>query len=121
MQDEQTSPKINSITWGRIEVEDHGTFKDARIYPGGAEEWDWNQTGTRHSPGVQPADVRSFLERGVGIIVIGTGYHERLEIQPETLEMLDERGVEVYVRETEEALRLLAGLEEAGALIHSTC
>lgn len=75
----------------------------------------------RHSPGVQPADVLPLLERGASTIVIGTGFYERLKVQPETPEMLDERGVEVYVRQSGEASRLLDGLEGAGALIHSTC
>lgn len=114
-------PKITGVSWGRVEVAGYGAFKDARICPGGAEEWDWNATGTRHSPGVQPADVRPLLERGASAVVIGTGFHERLEVQPETLRMLEERGIPVYVRETGEAVRLLGELEGAGALIHSTC
>lgn len=52
MQGKRTSPKINSIFWGRVEVEGYGTFKDAKIYPGDAREWDWNKTGTRHSSSI---------------------------------------------------------------------
>lgn len=114
-------PEITGSSWGRLEVAGHGAFKDARLYPGGAEEWDWSETGTRHSPGVQPADVYPLLERGAASVVIGTGFYERLQVQPETLRMLEERGVPAYVRGTEEAVRLLEGLEGAGALIHSTC
>jgi hypothetical protein len=118
---ERIHPKITGIAWGRVEVEGYGVFKDVRIHPGGAREWDWNETGTRHSPGVQPADVRPLLESGAGTMIIGTGFHERLEVRPETLRILEENGVEVYVRDTEEAVRLLNGLEGAAALIHSTC
>lgn len=121
MQGEQTSPKINSISWGRIEVEGHGTFKDVKVYPGGAREWDWNETGTRHSPGVQPADVQELLDHGAKTVILGTGFHERLKVQPETLRMLEQRGVTVYVRQSEEAARLLGETEGGVALIHSTC
>lgn len=121
MQGERAHPQITGVSWGRVEVEGYGAFKDARLYPGGAEEWDWNETGTRHSPGVQPADVRPLLERGASAVVIGTGFHERLGVKTETLRLLQERGVGVYVRETGEAVRLLGELEGAGALIHSTC
>lgn len=114
-------PKITGLSWGRIEVAGYGIFKDARLYPGGAQEWNWRETGTRHSPGVQPADVIPLLERGARAVVIGTGFYERLEVQPDTLRLLQERGVEVYVRQTEEAARLFSELEVAGALIHSTC
>ena len=92
-----------------------------KFYPGGARERDWNETGTRHSPGVQPADVQKLLDHGAKTVILGTGFYERLEVQPETLRMLEEEGVEVYVRQSEEAARLLAGIEGGGALIHSTC
>ena len=118
---ENTTPRIASISWGRIEVEGHGAFKDARIYPGGAEEWDWNETGTRHSPGIQPADVQKLLGHGANTVILGTGFYERLEVQSETLRMLEERGVTVYVRQSEEAARLLGESEGGGALIHTTC
>lgn len=82
---------------------------------------DRKETGTRHSPGVQPADVWPLLESGASTVVIGTGFHERLEVQPETLRLLEDRGASVYVCDTEKAVRLLDGLEGAAALIHSTC
>ncbi len=47
------SPKITHLSWGRLEVEGQdGPFKDAKLYPGGAREWDWNETGTSHEPGI---------------------------------------------------------------------
>jgi hypothetical protein len=46
------SPRILDTGWGRIRIDGHGTFKDAKLYPGGARAWDWNETGTRHKPGV---------------------------------------------------------------------
>ena len=33
-----------------------GSGKDFKLYPGGGREWDWNETGTRHVPGIQPGD-----------------------------------------------------------------
>ena len=58
------SPRILLLSWGRIEVEGHPPFKDAKIFPGGAREWDWHETGTRHVPGIQPADVQELIEHG---------------------------------------------------------
>ena len=58
------SPRISHLSWGRMEVEGHPPFKDAKVFPGGAREWDWRETGTRHVPGIQPADVRELIERG---------------------------------------------------------
>jgi hypothetical protein len=117
------SPRITHLSWGRLETEG-GAFKDARLYPGGAEEWDWNETGTSHDPGIQPADVERLLERGATVLVLSKGFHERLGIAPETRSMLEESGVPAHIAQTEEAARLYDDLrqtEKVGALIHSTC
>jgi len=117
------SPRITHLSWGRLETED-GAFKDTMLYPGGAEEWDWNETGTSHDPGIQPADVERLLERGAAIIVLSQGFHDRLGIAPETRRMLEERGIPAHVAQTAEAADLydkLRETEKVGALIHSTC
>jgi hypothetical protein len=117
------SPRITHLTWGRLVTED-GSFKDARLYPGGAEEWDWNETGTSHDPGIQPADVELLLKRGATVVVLSRGFHERLGVAPETQRMLEDKGIPVHVAQTEEAANLYGRLretEKVGALIHSTC
>ena len=117
------SPRITHLSWGRLET-DGRVFKDARLYPGGAEEWDWNETGTSHEPGIQPADVQRLLERGANVVILSKGFHERLGVTPETLRMLEEKGIPAHVVQTEEAARLydeLRETEKVGALIHSTC
>lgn len=118
------SPRITGIAWGETEVEGAGSFKDAKLWPGGARSWDWRETGTRHVPGIQPADVEELLAAGVEVVVLGRGMHERLRTCPETLELLAARGVEVVVEETREAVErynALADDRPVGALIHSTC
>lgn len=117
------SPRIASLSWGRLEVGDK-SFKDVKLFPGGAKEWDWRETGTRHVPGVKPADVEELLDHGVTVVVIAKGFYGRLGVCPDTLKMLENRDVPVYVENTEEAVRLYNGLREdvpVGALIHSTC
>jgi hypothetical protein len=34
------SPRIRSISWGRMEVEDLDVGKDFKLYPGGGRPWD---------------------------------------------------------------------------------
>ena len=117
------SPRITHLSWGRLETEE-GSFKDARLYPGGAEEWDWNETGTSHDPGIQPADVERLLEHGATVVVLSKGFHERLAVSPETRRILDEKDIPVHIAQTEEAADIYDGLRETervGALIHSTC
>lgn len=113
------------FSWGRIEVEGSELpYKDAKLFPGGAREWDWNETGTRHRPGIQPADVEELLQHGAKVVVLGCGMYERLGVCSETLDLLEERGIEVHVERSDEAVRLYNELTESrpvGALVHSTC
>ena len=119
------SPHIRELSWGRIVVEGQAKpFKDGKLYPGGAREWDWNETGTRHQPGIQPADVQELLDHGATTVILSRGYLRRLQTAPETLRMLDNQGIKAHVLQTEKAVQLyneLCGREAVGALIHSTC
>ena len=124
MDEKARSPRISRLSWGRLEVEGAGAFKDAKLYPGGARAWDWHETGTRHVPGIQVADVEELLERGAEVIVLARGVLERLQVCPETLDLLKHRGIPAHVLPTEEAVRLyneLAAKRPVGALVHSTC
>ena len=117
------SPRITRLSWGSLDVENN-SFKDAKLFPGGSREWDWNETGTRHVPGIQPADVEELLEHGATVLVLSKGFHERLGVCRETLRMLEDKGVSVHIEQTEGAVRLYNELREherVGALIHSTC
>ncbi|MDY6973296.1 MAG: Mth938-like domain-containing protein [Thermodesulfobacteriota bacterium] len=118
------SPRIIHLAWGRLEVEGHGPLKDAKLFPGGAKEWDWGETGTSHAPGIQSADVEELLENGARTVVLSKGFQGRLKVCPETLQMLKERGIRAHVLHTEEAVRLyneLRGKAQVGGLMHSTC
>ena len=118
------SPRISLLSWGRIEVEGHPPFKDAKIFPGGAREWDWRETGTRHVPGIQPADVQELIEHGARTVVLSKGVWERLQVCPETLEVLSKNDIQVEVLQTEAAVERFNELREniaVGGLFHSTC
>ena len=121
---ESKSPRITGLSWGRIEVEGYPPFRDVKVFPGGARAWDWTETGTRHQPGVQPADVQELIEHGVKTVVLSRGVWERLQVCPETLRVLTEKGIEVEVLQTGAAVKRFNELRETvptGGLFHSTC
>lgn len=124
MTKERPSPRITFLSWGRLEIAGLGRFKDAKLFPGGARDWDWRETGTRHVPGIQPADVEELLAHGATVVLLSKGMNERLHVCPETLQLLMEKEIPVHILQTEKAVQLynkLAETEAVGALIHSTC
>ena len=124
MSGEMRSPSILAVSWGRMEVEGIGTGKDFKLYPGGGREWDWNETGTRHEPGIQPADIEELLAHGATAVVLSLGMNRRLQVDPRTLDYLAERSIAAHVAETREAVKIyndLAGSVPVAGLFHTTC
>jgi hypothetical protein len=125
VEEKQRSPRVTHFAWGRIQLEGRQAgFKDVKLYPGGSRAWDWRETGTEHVPGIQPADVEELLQHGATIVVLSRGVFGRLRITPDTLRLLQDRGITVHVLRTAAAVRLynqLAVGAPVGALLHSTC
>jgi hypothetical protein len=118
------SPKIIDLSWGRVEVDGMGEFKDVKLYPGGARAWEWGETGTEHIPGVQYSDVEELLEHGAKVVVLTRGVLGRLNVMPETVTELQNRGITVHVLKTNKAVEKYNQLREnfpVGGLFHSTC
>lgn len=119
------SPLIERLSWGRMTVDGVGSGKDFKLWPGGGRAWDWNETGTRHRPGIQPADVQELLDRSATVIVLSRGMLLQLQTCPETLELLEQQGISIHVQETKKAAvtynRLAVQGERVGGLFHSTC
>ena len=122
---DRRSPRIASLSWGSMSIDGVGSGKDFKLWPGGGRAWDWRETGTRHSPGIQPVDVAELVEKGCDVVILSKGMLLRLQTCEETVSLLKERGIEVYVAETKEAAQkyneLAATGVAVGGLFHSTC
>jgi hypothetical protein len=119
------APRIVKRTWGVLEVDGYPHFRDAKLYPGGARAWDWQETGTRHRPGVQRADVQEILDRGATTVVLSRGLQLQLQVPQDLVAWLESQGVTVHVLRSDLAVAKYNALVEAGAsvgaLVHSTC
>jgi len=121
---DKRSPKILEISWGHMDVEGLGVGKDFKLYPGGGRHWDWAETGTRHMPVIQPADVEELLAQGATTVVLSKGTDQQLRVASETLRYLEERSIQVHVVKTREAVKIYNELVDATAvagLFHSAC
>lgn len=119
-----TTPEITKISWGKIEIDGNISFKDVKLYPGGCREWNWLETGTEHSPGIQYSDVQELLDNGAKVIILSRGVLGRLKVQEEVVEKLELEGIIAHILKTKEAVKLynkLSRTEKVGALIHTTC
>jgi len=108
-----------------MEVDGLPQGKDFKLWPGGGRTWDWSETGTHHSPGIQRADVEELLTHGANVVVLSRGRELALEVSAETLDWLRDRVVAVHVEETGAAIgrynELAERGEKVGGLFHSTC
>jgi hypothetical protein len=124
VEQDKRPPRIVQISWGRMQVEGLGAGKDFKLYPGGGRAWDWAETGTRHSPGIQPADVEELVAHGATTVVLSQGMNKQLHVHPDTHRYLEQRSVTAHVAETREAVKIYNDLAESAlvaGLFHSTC
>ena len=119
---------ITKLSWGQIEIttdEQIHQFKDCKIWPGGAREWNWKETGTEHNPGIQPADIEEILEHDVEVVILSRGMLSRLGVCAETENLLRNRNITYHIEETKRAADLFNNLANQGTCVggvfHTTC
>ena len=121
----ESSPRVRAHSWGSLDIDYIGQLGDAKLWPGGGREWDWSETGTHHSPGIQPGDVEELLAHEPEVVVLSRGRELRLETAPATLALLELRKVRAVREETSIAIaeynRLIDERVRVAALLHSTC
>ena len=120
--------EISKIEWGKTEATTDGRlhrFKDCKAWPGGAGNWDWRMTGTRHQPGIQPADIFEIVAKGVDLLILSRGMELAWQTCPETIQFLNDRRIEFHLEETSFAAELFNMLSKSGrrvgGIFHSTC
>ena len=118
------SPKITKLSWGKIEIDGNQIFKDVKLFPGGCRKWNWKETGTEHSPGIQYSDVQELLDNGADAVILSRGVLGRLKVSKELIDKLVSDGIAVHILKTNKVVKLyneLLKTEKVGALIHTTC
>ncbi len=128
MNNDEHTTVITQLSWGRIEVTINGKsrrFKDCKVWPGGAAGWNWNETGTGHQPGIQPADIEDILAHDIEVMILSRGMNGMLQIRPGTEKLLQSRGIEYHIEQTPRAVDLFNNLmskgRRVGGIFHSTC
>ena len=111
--------RIEGYEFGRVLVDADVHRQDVIVLPGRVVSG-WRR---RQGHGLVLEDLDEVLDELPARLVIGTGVYGRLEPDPEALEALRRRGVEVVAVPTGEAVRLFEQLDptRTAAALHLTC
>jgi hypothetical protein len=111
--------RLEGYRFGRIVVDGQEHVRDLIVLPGRVVANWWRKDG--HA--LVPEDLEGVFEELPERLVIGTGAAGRMRPDPTVLRLLRERGVEVEVLPTEEAVRRYGELDPArtAAALHLTC
>ncbi len=101
---------------------------DIVVYPTGSKVWNWHShiPHTSHRPGTLPIDVKELVEdHHVDIVILSKGVEEVLQIDPSTINYLNNHKKQFYVLETRKAIVKYNELVDQGkkvcGLFHTTC
>jgi hypothetical protein len=112
-------PKIEDYDFGRIVVDGVEQKRDVILLPGRVVPNWWRQDGHR----LVLDDLEAVLDELPERLVVGTGAYGRMTPDPEALGQLRQRGIEVEVLPTDEAVRRYDALDprRTAAALHLTC
>jgi hypothetical protein len=111
--------RIEDYSFGRVTVDGEAHTHDVIVLPQRVvRDW-WRRDGHR----LVLEDLEEVLADLPQRLIIGTGAYGRMIPDPNTVESLRERGVEIEVLPTDDAVRRYGALNPAAtaAALHLTC
>jgi A/G-specific adenine glycosylase len=111
--------RLEDYTFGRVVVDGEEETKDVIVLPERVVRNWWRRDG--HALVLD--DLEAVLEELPARLIIGTGAEGRMKPDPSTLAQLEERGIEIEVLPTGEAVRRYGASNpaETAAALHLTC
>lgn len=111
--------RIDEYRFGRIVIDGQEHTKDVIILPDKVVGNWWRKDGH----GLVMEDLEEVLADLPSRLVIGRGAYGRMHPDPEALKTLEERGIEVEVLETGDAVTRYGELDDTdtAAALHLTC
>lgn len=112
-------PRLEQYSFGRLIVDGREETRDVIVLPDRVVRNWWRRDG--HSLVLE--DLGDVMDDLPLRLVVGTGAQGRMRPEPHTLRTLEQRGIEVEVLPTEEAVRRYGELNpaETAAALHLTC
>jgi hypothetical protein len=112
-------PRIEDYRFGHLVVDGEVQTRDVIVLPDRVLSNWWRADGHR----LVLADLDEVIEELPERLVVGTGAYGQMRPDPEALNELRQRGVEVETLPTDEAVRRLGELDprRTAAALHLTC
>jgi hypothetical protein len=112
-------PKIEGYRFGHVVVDGEQQTRDLIVLPDGVLTNWWRADGHR----LVLADLEDVLDDLPARLLVGTGAYGQLHPDPEAIEELRRRGIEVEALPTAEAVRRYGELDprRTAAALHLTC
>jgi len=112
--------RINSYSFGSIEIDGKHYTKDVIIFPDRVMSPWWRKEGHL----LQIDDLKDYITDEYSKIIIGTGYYGTMRVSEDTLAFLKDKGIETIIEKSTDAVRYYNDLSDTGdviAAIHLTC
>jgi hypothetical protein len=112
-------PRLEGYRFGHLVVDGKEQTRDLIVLPDRVVTNWWRADGHR----LVLADLDDVVDELPGHLVVGTGAYARMQPDPEAVERLRQRGVEVEAFPTGEAVRRYGELDSrrTAAALHLTC
>lgn len=115
-----TPPEINTYHFGMIKINGKSYHKDVIILPGGVIN-NWRRK-TGHV--LMPVDMTDIFNSVPELLIIGQGAYNRMEISPETVNLIKNTGLDCIALPTDKACDLYnqeCKRRRVAAALHLTC
>jgi hypothetical protein len=112
-------PKLEGYRFGHLVVDGEEQTRDLIVLPGRVVTNWWRADGHR----LVLADLDDVVDELPEYLVVGTGAYAQMQPDPEAVDRLRQRGVEVEALPTGEAVRRYGELDSrrTAAALHLTC
>lgn len=111
---------IDSYGFGKIVIDGKTYTKDVIILTDRVKDNWWRKEGHR----LDKEDIEEVIREKPEVLVVGTGYYDRMAVPKETREYIESCGIEIKVAKTGEARKFfneLSGKKKVVAALHLTC
>jgi len=113
--------QITRYTFGKIEIDDKYYDSDIIITPGCVKDHWRRKEG--HNLAIE--DLADIIATEPEVVIVGTGYFDRMKVPISTREYLQEKGIRVEIASTPDAVRQFNHLQRdcarVVAALHLTC